>query len=194
MAGRPKHYRDEELIDRATKVFWQKGYTAASAQDLMKAMDIGQGSFYRSFPGGKKELYQKSLGRFLEASIKNFNHNLKESECPIQFIKDFFYAIPIRSTEQKGQGCYLGNSIVELSNIDEDTKLMSVDLLKKLKDGFEKALVQAQKETKLSAEKSPKVFALFLINLWNGINITQRMNPQKKQMMELIEVNLRILE
>lgn len=175
-------------------MFWQKGYTAALGQDLTKTMEIGQGSFYRSFPGGKKELYQKSLNRFLEVSIRGFNKNFKESECPIKFIKDFFYAIPMRSIEEKGQGCYLGNAIVELSNIDEETKLISADLLKKLKDGFEKALIKAQKEGKLDADKSPKTLALFLINLWNGINVTQRMYPQKQQITEILKLNLQLLE
>lgn len=194
MAGRPKIYTDEELIDRATKVFWEKGYTAASAKDLLKGMDIGQGSFYRSFPGGKKELYQKSLVRFLKTSIKGFHKNLDESDCPIQFIKDFFYAIPVRSTNEINNGCYLGNAVVELTNLDEETKLLSADLLKKLQDGFEKALIKAQQEGKLSTEKSPTILALFLINLWNGINVTQRMDFPEKQLTEVIKLNLQILD
>lgn len=194
MAGRPKHYQDEELIDRAIEVFWQKGYNAASAQDLLKAMDIGQGSFYRSFPGGKKELYQKSLNRFLEKRIKEFHQGLGQSEDPIEFIKEFFYAVADRPTIKKSSGCYLGNTVVELSNIDEETKLLSVALLSKMKDGFEKALKKAQVVGKLDANKSPKTIALYLINLWNGINVTQRMYPQKKQLLEVLKMNLQILD
>ncbi len=194
MAGRPKHYADEELIDRATTVFWQKGYTAASAQDLMKAMDIGQGSFYRAFPGGKKELYQKSLRRFLEVSIGQFYTRLNESTDAIQFIKDFFYAIPIRTQQEKNNGCYLGNALIELSNLDEETKVISVELLVKLKEGFEKAIKRAIKEGQLSSDKSPKTLAIYLINLWNGINVTQRMYPQKKQIEEVLNLSLKILD
>jgi len=194
MAGRPKYYTDEELIDSATKVFWEKGYSAASAKDLLKGMGIGQGSFYRSFPGGKKELYQKTLIRFMDVSIKNFHAELGKSASPVKFLKDFFYDIPKRSANEIGNGCYLGNSTVEFSNLDEETMAISSNLLKKLKDGFEKALVKAQKMGILDSKKSSKILALHLINLWNGINVTQRMNFTNKQLKEVLQLNLQILD
>lgn len=194
MAGRPKYYTDEELIDRATKVFWEKGYAAASAKDLLKGMDIGQGSFYRSFPGGKKELYQKTLLRFVEISINDFYADLDKNSCPIKSLKDFFFNVPMRSASKISNGCYLGNSIVELSNLDEETMTIASNLLKKLKDGFETALKRAQEEGKLSVEKSPQIIALHLINLWNGINVTQRMDFTPKQLKEVLKLNLQILD
>lgn len=194
MAGRPRHYQEEELILKATEVFWQKGYAAASAQDLMKAMDIGQGSFYRVFPGGKKELYQKTIKSFLANSIKVFYNKLEESENPLEFIKDFFYAIPRRTIQKKQDGCYLGNAVVELSNLDEETKLISAKQLNIMKDGFEKALNIAQSKGLLSTDYSPKLLALYLINLWNGINVTQRMYSDKKHMLDLLKLNLKILD
>ena len=194
MAGRPKHYSDEELLDAAIGVFWQKGYTAASAQDLMEAMDIGQGSFYRSFPGGKKELYQKSLSRFLQSAIKQFHEGLDSSVDPHQFIKDFFYRVVERSEQEKMNGCYLGNALVESSNLDEDTKLLSSELLSELKNGFEKALIAVQKMGKIGTQKSAPVLAAHLINLWNGLNVTQRMGLDSRELKELIDLNLQVLD
>ena len=194
MAGRPKHYEDEELIDKAMEVFWKKGYNAASAQDLLKAMDIGQGSFYRTFPGGKKELYQKSLNRFLEKSIKQYYSGLEKSEDPIQYIKDFFFLMMKRTAQEKSNGCYLGNAVVELSNLDEETKSISVGLLVNLTAGFEKAIKKAQAEGNFDKNKSPKIIALYLTNLWNGMNVTQRMYPKKSQLLEVLKMNLQILD
>ena len=194
MAGRPKHYEDEELIDSAIKVFWKKGYHASSAQDLMKGMNIGQGSFYRSFPGGKKELYHNSLNLFFKKSITKFHEGLAKSEDPLVFIKQFFYAIAERNLNQSKKGCYLGNAIVELSNIDNDTETLSIALLTKLREAFETALKKAQIDKKLSSQKSPSAIALHLINLWNGINVTMRMNPKKNEIEALINMNLKMLE
>lgn len=194
MAGRPKHFSDEELIDRATEVFWKKGYNSASAKDLMEAMDIGQGSLYSSFKGGKKELYQKSLLRFLGESVKQFYEQLDKSENPKQFIKDFFYNVPNRSMQERKNGCYLGNTIVELSNLDEETNTLSINLLKKLEKAFEKALIKAKKLGQLDEQKDPKILAAYLINLWNGINVTQRMHPNKKQILEILNLSLQILD
>lgn len=193
MAGRPKHYSDEELIDRAIEVFWEKGYNAASAKDLLKAMDIGQGSFYRSFPGGKKELYQKSLNRFFDKSNKQFEKGLSESQDPKQFIIDFFLKVTERSTAARMNGCYLGNAVVEQSNLDKDTKKISSDLLMKLKESFKRAIVKAQKNGTIDAKKCPHALSEQLLNLWNGINVTQRVNPKSPKVKAIIESSLQIL-
>lgn len=193
MAGRPKHNTDEELIDRAIKVFWERGYHAASAKDLLKGMDIGQGSFYRSFPGGKKELFQKSMIRFLETANAAYYKGLEESDCPLAYVQNFFNAIPHRNKEQMNNGCYLGNAIVELSNLDDSSIKIATNLLNKLRDGFEKALTMAQEEGKLDSEKSPKDMALYLINLWNGINVTNRMNYSKKDLKSILGISLDML-
>ena len=194
MAGRPKHNTDTELIDRAIKVFWEKGYNAASAKDLLKGMDIGQGSFYRSFPGGKKELYQKSMIRFLELANKSYYKGLEESDCGIAYLHVFFNAIPLRDEKEMSNGCYLGNAIVEMSNLDKDSITIATNLLNKLKDGFEKALIMAQEDGKLSANKSTGTLALYLINLWNGINVTNRMNFNKTELESMLGLSLEILD
>jgi len=54
MAGRPKIFDEQDVINKAIEVFWGKGYEAASADELLKAMNIGKGSFYLSFRGGKR--------------------------------------------------------------------------------------------------------------------------------------------
>lgn len=194
MAGRPKHYKDEELIDRAIEAFWLKGYTATSAKDLLKVMDIGQGSFYLSFKGGKKELYKKSLIRFSKKNLKQFDDEIHHSADPIKYIKDFFLSITDRTIQQKYNGCYLGNSIVELSNLDEDTKLLSVELLSKLKNSFEKGLATAIEKGTLDRKKSPSLIAMYLINLWNGVNVSFRMYPENKEIKEMISLSLQILD
>ncbi|MCW2118070.1 TetR/AcrR family transcriptional regulator [Flavobacterium sp. 7A] len=194
MAGRPKHFEEEELIDRAIIAFWQKGYTATSAKDLLEAMEIGQGSFYLTFKGGKKELYKKSLLHFSEKNSKIFLKNLRDTDQPIAFIKSFFYGLTDYSVHQKMNGCYLGNALVELSNLDPETKIISGNLLTQLQLNFEEAMHRAQELGQLDAHKSPKLIASFLINFWNGINVTQRMQNDKTAIKELIDLNFQIIE
>ena len=53
----------DRAIDRATQVFWRKGYSQASLRDLLKAMRIGEGSFYNSVKS-KKQLYLECLKHY----------------------------------------------------------------------------------------------------------------------------------
>jgi TetR/AcrR family transcriptional repressor of nem operon len=53
----------DKAIDKATRVFWKNGYSGASLRDLLKAMGIGEGSFYNTLKS-KKHLYLECLKRY----------------------------------------------------------------------------------------------------------------------------------
>ncbi|HEV2698253.1 MAG TPA: TetR/AcrR family transcriptional regulator, partial [Terriglobales bacterium] len=53
----------DKAIDKATRVFWKKGYSGASLRDLLKAMGIGEGSFYNTLKS-KKQLYLECLKHY----------------------------------------------------------------------------------------------------------------------------------
>ncbi len=63
--GRKLEFNYERAVERATGVFWAKGYSAASMRDLLKAMRIGEGSFYHLF-GSKNRLYLECLRLYNE--------------------------------------------------------------------------------------------------------------------------------
>ncbi len=52
-----------DVIDRATRVFWKKGYAGTSLRDLLKAMGLGEGSFYNTL-GSKKNAYLECLRHY----------------------------------------------------------------------------------------------------------------------------------
>lgn len=193
MTGRPRTYEPEVLIDRAIDVFWTKGYDAASAKDLLQALQIGQGSFYNTFEGGKRELFEKCINRFSEKELKKFHAGLQQSDDSIEFLKNFFRATVNSPKERKLKGCFLCNTIVELANIDSELESTAAKLLARLEDSFRTIIEQAQQEGRLENSTSPEVLAKHLINLWNGINITQRLHPNDKTIKAVIEMNLELL-
>ena len=60
-AGRGTRERDKrlpELLDAAVKVFWEKGYSAATVQDIADALGILKGSLYHYVSGKEDVLVQ----------------------------------------------------------------------------------------------------------------------------------------
>src|SRR5271154_829376 len=64
--GRPRAFDADKALDRAMKVFWRKGYEAASLPDLTRAMGINRPSLYAAF-GNKQQLFRQVLDRYATA-------------------------------------------------------------------------------------------------------------------------------
>ncbi len=61
--ARTLEFNYEDTLDKATRLFWEIGYSGASLRDLLKVMGIGEGSFYNVFKS-KKQLYLLCLKHY----------------------------------------------------------------------------------------------------------------------------------
>jgi TetR/AcrR family transcriptional repressor of nem operon len=194
MRGRTKIFSDLEVIDKAIDVFWNKGYEAASTDELLSAMGIGKGSFYNSFPGGKRELFEKSLDQFNQIALAKLRQQLQNSADPLEEVRAFFRSISTDRKQNHMKGCFLGNTIAELSLVETEMKGKAVKLLKQLEAVFFEALEDAQKKGRLQTKEDSKVLARYLITVWNGVSITRRMYPNQTDLQSLIELQLSIIQ
>ncbi|WP_237028693.1 TetR/AcrR family transcriptional regulator [Pedobacter steynii] len=192
MRGRPTIYDDQQILLKAQSVFWTKGYTATSLEDLLKAMDIGSGSFYNAFKGGKKELFRKALLQ-RRAAFNQFKAELKKNESPIELIKDFFRSIAESDSLVHLQGCIIVNTVVEMTFVDEELEKESVAILMEVEKMFTAEIEKAQKKGTLKNQTDPVILGRYLITLWNGLNVTRRMYPDNNILKEQIEMQLEII-
>jgi TetR/AcrR family transcriptional repressor of nem operon len=190
MAGRPKIFDEQEVISKAAQVFWEKGYEAASAEELLKAMGIGKGSFYLFFKGGKKELYEKSLQQFASNLLSPLKKEIAESENPFEYLKSFFLELSDNANINKAKGCFMGNALVEMAAKDEYTRKMIAKLLFELEKIFVDVIQTSKDKNVIKTDKSAELLGSHLLNLWNGINITRRMNMNDASLAALIKFNL----
>ena len=62
--GRPRAFDREAALDAAMRVFWRKGFSAASMNDLCDAMGIRSPSLYAAF-GSKEELFFEAIDHYV---------------------------------------------------------------------------------------------------------------------------------
>jgi TetR/AcrR family transcriptional repressor of nem operon len=61
--GRPRQFDVDAALDRATELFWQRGYEGTSVQDLVDALGVNRASLYATF-GDKARLFESVLERY----------------------------------------------------------------------------------------------------------------------------------
>ena len=194
MAGRPKIYDETAILDRAVDVFWDKGYANATADDLLAAMGIGKGSFYLAFKGGKEELFRKSMERVVELNFKSIREALGSCEDPVQFIRDFFMSLTGDQSPVGNKGCYFGNALIQVSADDAGLKLIAAKYLHLLEEIFTEAVQKGKDLGLLTTKESAASLGAYLVNLWNGMNVTRRMETDQHKLVQLVRMNLNILQ
>ncbi|WP_353721094.1 TetR/AcrR family transcriptional regulator [Dyadobacter sp. 676] len=193
MAGRPKIYDETAILDKAVEVFWEKGYANATADDLLHAMGIGKGSFYFAFKGGKEELFRKSMERVVELNFKSLRDTLATCDNPVQFLRDFFMSLAGNESPVGDKGCYFGNALIQVSAHDSGLKLIASKYLHLLEEIFTGAVQRGKGLGLLQTAESAETLGTYLVNLWNGLNVTRRMETDQHKLAELVRLNLNIL-
>lgn len=192
MRGRPTIHDDSNIIKKAQEIFWEKGYSATSLSDLQKATGAGAGSFYNTFKGGKKEVFQKAIQE-RRLAFDSFKSELYTSEFPLELIKDFFRSIAESSKDEHLKGCIIANTVVEMTYIDEDLEANAVQILKEVEQMFTKVIKQEKTKGNLQTKTSPEILGKYLITFWCGLNTLRRMYPDKNILENQIEMQLAVI-
>ncbi|WP_299779570.1 TetR/AcrR family transcriptional regulator [uncultured Formosa sp.] len=110
--ARKKEYNEEEVIEKAMKLFWRNGYEATSMQMLEKEMGINKFSIYSSF-GNKNGLFLECL-KYYNKKISTIFETFKSGTNGIEDIKQFFYdSVSLDFKDDYIKGCLVTNTYNE---------------------------------------------------------------------------------
>ena len=191
MSGRNRLFDEEKAMAQAAEVFWIKGYEAASTEDLLTAMNMNKGSLYNAF-GNKRELFVKVFEWFAQRFIRNMKSVFFKHTNTFEAIREIFLQVaypndPIDHTK----GCFYINILGETTGMDPELEKIAKEKLLEMEKLFHKELAKAQKEGQLNSSIQPALLAKYLLNLWNGLNITRRIYSEK-ELEKLVELNLQL--
>jgi AcrR family transcriptional regulator len=63
--GRPRSFDERDALEKATQVFWSKGYDGVTIDDLVAGMGVGRPSLYAVF-GDKRAIFLRVLKAYAE--------------------------------------------------------------------------------------------------------------------------------
>jgi AcrR family transcriptional regulator len=159
--GRPRGFITEEVLEKVRGVFWEKGFAAASLDDLAKASGLNRPSLYAAF-GDKEDLYIATLRFYGERSIAPMDA-LMTSDLPIEERVGRVYkaAIDIYTTPPHRPGCMIVSTAAVESPSHPEIGKVAAELLAGIEKSFEKGFARSNlKKSPTPAERAHMAGAL----------------------------------
>jgi TetR/AcrR family transcriptional regulator, transcriptional repressor for nem operon len=149
---RYKEFDPETCLEKVMYLFWQKGYQETSMSDLVQHSGVQRYGLYETF-GGKQELFQRSIELYLNTIITH-RFGLFEQKRPeptLATIEQFFEQfIELLNHPDSSFGCLIINTALEVATHDEAVASIVQQYFDRLRRGFERALINAQRNGEIS--------------------------------------------
>lgn len=168
---RTKDFDEQEILKKAVKLFWDKGYNGTSMQDLIDGLGIGRSSIYHAF-GDKHTLYVKSLELYQQEGTQRLLDAINAGPTIQDAIRKLIKMnISDRVSCGIPESCFKVNAGVEVAVDDEEIlKLLREDDLI-IENSLYEAIKKQQDNGKLSPAKDPRALARFVCGTIAGIRV-----------------------
>ena len=186
--ARKKEYNEDEVVEKAMRLFWQNGYESTSMQMLEKEMGINKFSIYSSF-GNKHGLFIESI-KCYKSKIREMFENFKNASNGIEDIKQFFndsVSSSFKTDEQKG--CLVTNTYNEFSETDD---LIIKEEMTSFMDNLKTLFIEKLKMDPSKDEETVLKQANYLVLAKHGLAAAARVNS-KKEIEDYIELTFKNL-
>ncbi|WP_310620463.1 TetR/AcrR family transcriptional regulator [Flexibacterium corallicola] len=189
--GRPRHFARDDMLEKASELFWQQGYEGTSISDLVSAMGVTPPSLYSAFKS-KESLYLEVLDRYAEQYGSQILAGLFTQEDAFQSMKAVLYSSArVFTHSPHAAGCMISTGLVERAeaakglseNLKERRNQTTAAIQAKLEDGKE----QLQPHTDVHA------LAAFLAATIQGMSIQAKDGASEADLQKLADLSLQVI-
>lgn len=153
--GRPRAYDRETALARALDVFWDRGYAAASLDDLSRAMGMNRPSIYAAF-GDKQALYRQALDQY-RANVRTAIAGALAKRPLRRALREFYeQAIDLYlSGGSAGRGCFMIGTALTEAVANPDLRKSVSESLRALDAALAARIALGQQHGEVAAEANP---------------------------------------
>jgi len=189
--GRGIEFDYDKAIDRATRVFWKTGYSNTSLRDLLRAMKIGEGSFYNTVKS-KKNLYLECLKHY-RATVINERHTALFSQKSAKLgVRALFKTVLDQMDDPKRPGlCLMAGSLSRDVLDEKDLREYIVGESAASGGRFIGFLKSAQESGELPKELDPTAVAQIILTYIHGMSRAAQISYDRQRIERQVEVLLK---
>jgi len=187
-------FDEQKALQKATELFWLKGYNGTSMEELTKATGLNRSSIYNSF-GDKHGLFIRCLNYYKDRQLDNLIQSVGKLNSPLKKIEGAFNsAIEALLKDKERKGCLFVNTITELANIEEEILLIMKENREQMEKIFEDWIKEGQRSGEISKSFSSLALAKHLFNSFSGLKIMIQSNSDHKSLKDIANLSLSVLK
>jgi TetR/AcrR family transcriptional repressor of nem operon len=177
-----------EVIEKATNLYWEKGYNGTSMRNLQEIVDMRPGSIYATF-GSKDNLFKEAINHYADASTSLLEACLDESESLLSGLKLFIQKIIIYNQACAPSGmCMIVKSVSELTENDNKELLNEAKrLFNNIEIKFADIITQAINIGEIDKGKDAIELARYVQIQVIGLRTYTRVNNNTETVKKLID-------
>ena len=186
--ARPRNFDENQALDRAMLVFWQRGYAGTSIADLVEATGLGRQSLYNTF-GDKQSLFARALQRYADKTA-SMTEPLRRPDAGIATIRAFILSA-LRF--QKGANC--GVCMVVKTAFDHqvpDPAIRQVvqQAARASRKLYARVLERAQLRGEVDPTRDPEQLANYLFTVHNGLSPLGQSGASQAELEQALDLAL----
>lgn len=189
--ARSKEFEENEVLDKAMKLFWEQGYEKTSLTDLVEHMGVHRRSLYDTF-GDKHTLFLKAMDRFRDKVNAELTGEVKRSKTATEALQLIFSFI-INGEEDSPSGCLMVNSAVELAMRDTDVDLKSTESFTLSEQLFKDIILWGQQDGEFSSDYKDDDLAEHLHSVCVGLRVMTRTSMPKEKLHRIADLSIKLL-
>jgi TetR/AcrR family transcriptional repressor of nem operon len=191
--ARTKAFDPTSALDRALALFWCRGYSATTLQELLEQMGISRQSLYDTY-GDKHQLFLAALDRYCDVHATVPLRPLREGGPLREALGAVLRGLIAEAAQGEQRGCFLVNCAIECAPHDADVATRVAAGVRATEDLFATALRHAQQTGEIVAHHSPELLARYLVTAMQGLRVQAKALPDPLVLEPVIELVLAGLE
>lgn len=138
--SRPREFDMDTALKGAMDIFWRQGFAATNLPDLLDAMGLTRGSFYKAF-SDKETAYLKALDFYDRAVVDTTVATL--AACETETASTCLSLLFAPSSEPK-RGCFICNAMVELAPVNHRVAVKANKMSRRLREAIRARILKHQ--------------------------------------------------
>lgn len=185
--GRRKSYDRVEVLGKAMRLFWERGFHATSTRELAETMGVNVYSLYAEF-GSKEGLYEAAVQHYGDTVVQGHFGGLEGGAGGVDAVCDVLrYFGEVGRTDDTGLGCLLTNAIAERAPDPPGALAAGGAYTDRLLHAFEAALDRAVAAGQLRPDTPVRRLSRAAVTTLLGIFVLLRMQADADVMRDAAE-------